>query len=110
MYRLLSQTSDAIESTMKTLLSPHGLSGNEYMILEILSQKGNQTIYQIGEEIRVTSSSMTYLIDKLEKKDCILRQLSPNDRRVIVVHITRSGQELMKKVLPEHQKKNRGSF
>lgn len=110
-YRLLIQTSDAIESTMKTLLSPHGLNCNEYMILDILSQKGNQTmIYQIGKEIRVTSSSITYLIDQLEKKDCILRQLSPNDCRVTVVHIAQSGQELMEKVLPEHQKKIEEGF
>ncbi|WP_244933630.1 MarR family transcriptional regulator [Neobacillus mesonae] len=42
---------------------------SEFSVLEVLYQKGKQTIQQIGNCILISSGSMTYCLDKLEKKD-----------------------------------------
>lgn len=110
LYRLLNQTSDELQATMKKVLSPYGLNCNEYAILDSLYQNGEQTIFQLGEEILVTSSSMTYLIDKLEDKGCIRRQFSPEDRRTTIVQLTEVGEDLIQQVSPEHQNKIKEIF
>ncbi|MDD3853425.1 MAG: MarR family transcriptional regulator, partial [Syntrophomonadaceae bacterium] len=44
------------------------------------------------------SSSMTVLVDKLEKDELVERQLDPQDRRAIRVLITKRGREVAEKV------------
>lgn len=104
-YTLLNQTADAMETVTRRELSQYGLNCNEYAILELLYGSGDQTIHQLGKEIMVTSGSMTYLIDKLEKRGYIRRDPSPDDRRVIFVVITAAGRELLGQVLPSYQAK-----
>jgi MarR family transcriptional regulator, 2-MHQ and catechol-resistance regulon repressor len=81
----------------------YGLSPSEFMILEVLYNKGNIPLQQIGEKILVTSGSVTYNIDKLEKKKYLKRIPSAEDRRVIYAEITSAGRELFDRIFPEHR-------
>ena len=67
------------------------LSITEFSVLEVLYQKGKQTIQQIGNSILISSGSMTYVIDKLEQKGLLNRNACPDDRRVIHVTLTDDG-------------------
>lgn len=104
-YTLLNRTAAVMEADLRKVLAPFGLNCNEYAILEFLSRHGDQTIHQIGKEIGVTSGSMTYLIDKLEKNGYIRRQSWSEDRRVLYVIITAGGRELMGKAIPAYHAK-----
>lgn len=80
----------------------HGLSPSEFTILEVLYNKGRFPLQQIGEKILITSGSVTYNIDKLEKRELLRRVPSPSDRRVIYAEITDQGRELFDVIFPEH--------
>ncbi|WP_037287606.1 MarR family winged helix-turn-helix transcriptional regulator [Saccharibacillus sacchari] len=80
----------------------HGLSPSEFTILEVLYNKGRFPLQQIGEKILITSGSVTYNIDKLEKRELLRRVPSPSDRRVIYAEITDQGRELFDTIFPEH--------
>lgn len=80
----------------------HGLSPSEFTILEVLYNKGRFPLQQIGEKILITSGSVTYNIDKLEKRELLRRVPSPSDRRVIYAEITDQGRELFDRIFPEH--------
>jgi MarR family transcriptional regulator, 2-MHQ and catechol-resistance regulon repressor len=51
----------------------------------------------------IASSSITYVVDKLEKKKLIKRKPSPKDRRITHATISDSGIELMNEVFPKHK-------
>ena len=51
-----------------------------------------------------SSSSITYVVDKLEKKKLIKRNPCPKDRRITFAGITPEGKELMDEVFPKHKK------
>ena len=51
----------------------------------------------------MASSSITYVVDKLEKKNLIVRKPCPIDRRVTFAVITEKGQELMDDYFPKHK-------
>jgi MarR family 2-MHQ and catechol resistance regulon transcriptional repressor len=103
-YLVLMQTSKAIQDRLRLELSKNNLSITDFSVLEVLYFKGKQTIQQIGNSILISSGSMTYVIDKLEQRGLLNRNACPDDRRVIHVTLTNVGNDLMEKIMPEHQK------
>ena len=99
---VLLRASRSLEDLLKKDVSKYGLNATEFAVLELLYHKGEQPIQVIGKKILVASSSITYVIDKLEEKGFVSRQGCPNDRRVIYAVITEEGKALMDKVFPEH--------
>lgn len=83
-------------------MKQYDLSPSEFMILDVLYAKGKYPLQQIGEKILVTSGSITYNIDKLEKKGLLKRVHCEDDRRVIYAEITPAGQELFERIFPGH--------
>lgn len=100
-YTTLNQTVDIMQGRIKKEITPFGLNYNEYEILKYIYRNGDQPIQKIGDEIRVTSGSMTYLIDKLEKNKHIVRKPCTSDGRVMYASLTKEGKELMDNVLPK---------
>lgn len=101
-FLLLMQTSKAVHDRIKEEMSKNKLNITEFSVLEVLYQKGKQTIQQIGNCILISSGSMTYVIDKLEQKGLLNRSDCPNDRRAIHVSLTDEGNEFMDKIMPNY--------
>ncbi|WHY89683.1 MarR family transcriptional regulator [Neobacillus cucumis] len=101
-FLVLMQTSKAIHERIKEEMTKNKLSITEFSVLEVLYQKGKQTIQQIGHCILISSGSMTYVIDKLEQKGLLKRNDCPNDRRVIHVTLTDKGNQFMEEIMPKH--------
>ncbi|MDB5056290.1 MAG: MarR family transcriptional regulator [Bacilli bacterium] len=83
-------------------MKQYGLSSSEFMVLELLFTKGRIPLQQIGEKILITSGSITYNIDKLEKKEFLKRVPCKEDRRVIYAEITEAGNEFFSRIFPQH--------
>ncbi len=83
-------------------MKQYGLSSSEFTILELLYTKGKVPLQQIGEKILITSGSITYNIDKLEKKGLLKRVPCKEDRRVIYAEITEQGNAWFDRIFPKH--------
>lgn len=101
-FLVLMQTSKAIHERIKEVMAKNKLSITEFSVLEVLYQKGKQTIQQIGNCILISSGSMTYVIDKLEQRGLLSRIACPTDRRVIHVILTDDGNKLMNEIMPKY--------
>ena len=102
-YFVLMQTSKAVQDCMRVEMSQYNLSITEFSVLEVLFNKGKQTIHQIGNSILISSGTMTYVIDKLEQRHLLSRHACVEDRRVIHVTLTDAGKEMMDRIMPKHQ-------
>ncbi|MGZ4162285.1 MAG: MarR family winged helix-turn-helix transcriptional regulator [Neobacillus sp.] len=102
-YLVLMQTAKEVQERMRLELTKYNLSITEFSVLEVLYNKGKQTIQQIGNSILISSGSMTYVIDKLEQRGLLNRNACPDDRRVIHVTLTDDGNDLMENIMPKHQ-------
>lgn len=80
----------------------HGLSLSEFGIMETLYAKGRMPLQQVGEKMLITSGTMTYNADKLEKKHLIRRIPCQEDRRVVYVELTGQGIQLLDRIFPQH--------
>ncbi|NRD76992.1 MarR family transcriptional regulator [Bacillus sp. BRMEA1] len=101
-YLVLMQTSKAVQERIRLEMGVNHLSMTEFSVLEVLYHIGKQTIHQIGNSILISSGSMTYVIDKLEKRNLLHRSACSDDRRVIYVTLTDEGKVLMEKIMPKH--------
>ena len=102
LWIILNRTVESIEKALEEQVSNHGLSLTEFAILEVLHHKGPQPIGEIGDKVLLTSGSMTYVIDKLQKRGLLTRRKCTEDRRVLYAELTEKGAEKMERVFPEH--------
>ena len=98
------RASQAVQDILKNDMEKYGVNLTEFAVLELLYHKGDQPIQHIGKKILLASSSITYVVDKLEKKELVVRKACPNDRRVTYAAITEKGIQFMENVFPQHEK------
>lgn len=77
-----------------------GLSDNEISIIRIISEKEEVIIRDIIEILNIPKSTLTNMIDRLEKRNLIRRSISKRDRRSYKLELTEEG----KKAQEEHIK------
>ncbi|MFO1445698.1 MarR family transcriptional regulator [Bacillus sp. Bva_UNVM-123] len=102
LFIVLSRAYRAVSEDVNKLIQTYDLNPTEFAVLELLYHKGDQPLQQIGGKILLASGSITYVIDKLEKKGLLERMACPKDRRVIYAHITEAGKTFIEGVFPEH--------
>jgi MarR family transcriptional regulator, 2-MHQ and catechol-resistance regulon repressor len=102
---VILRASQAIQEAIRKDAANYDLNPTEFSVLELLYHKGDQPIQMIGRKVLISSSSITYVVDKLEQKKYVRRQGCPEDRRVIYAVLTAEGKALMDQVFPRHESK-----
>jgi len=103
LFVVLTRTLESIKKRAEEDIKCLGLNPTEFAVLELIYHKGEQPIQKIGEKVLIASSSITYVVDKLEKKKLLERKPCPNDRRITYAAITVKGTELMNEIFPKHK-------
>lgn len=78
------------------------LSLIEFMALKKSSKNKHITILSIGNELNITKSGASKIVNRLEKKGYIMRVQSPLDGRVCCVRITEKGRSIIDKIEQEY--------
>lgn len=102
---VIIRAADAIREVIKSDAAANGLNPTEFSVLELLYHQGSQPIQAIGKKVLIASSSITYVVDKLEGKNFVQRSECAEDRRVTYAELTDGGKELMDRIWPEHETK-----
>ncbi|MFD2759945.1 MarR family winged helix-turn-helix transcriptional regulator [Lentibacillus juripiscarius] len=102
-FVVLMKSSKSVMEHVKNNIHSFDMKTSEFTVLEALHHKGPMTVKQISEAVLIGTGSMTYVIDKLETKGLLERRPCPDDRRVIHIHITDKGTQLMDEIFPRHQ-------
>ena len=104
LFVVMSRAMQTVAKRVEEDIKNYGLNTTEFSVLELLYHKGDQPIQKIGEKVLLASSSITYVVDKLEKKELLVRKPCSKDRRVTYAVITDKGRKLMDEIFPEHKK------
>ncbi|CZQ98990.1 MarR family winged helix-turn-helix transcriptional regulator [Trichococcus collinsii] len=99
---VLFKSSQHVQDKLKKDMMKQGLNFSEFAVMELLYHKGEQPIQNIGKKVLLASSSLTYVVDKLESKGLVQRIPCATDRRVIFTAITEEGRKLMDRIFPLH--------
>jgi len=93
------------EHYTKELNKIYNVSAAQINCLLSLHENGPLPPSQIAKHVMVNSSTITGIIDRLEKKDLVKRLRISKDRRVITVELTKNGKILAENAPPPIQQK-----
>jgi DNA-binding MarR family transcriptional regulator len=74
------------------------MTSNEFIILKMISELGPLKVSTISKELNVSASHITVVTDKLLARHYIERKRDDNDRRIVLVTVTKLGKELINKL------------
>ena len=83
----------------------YGLTGPQSLVLRLLIKYGALSYADLSRQMYVTPSNITGIIDRLEIKGLVERIRKQGDRRVALITLTQSGQELGKTIPDPIEKK-----
>ena len=70
------------------------ISGLEMEIIQLVALHGKKKMKEIGDYFNIKLSTLTSIIDKIERQNLVKRANSKEDRRVVFLTITKKGQKL----------------
>ena len=89
--RLLSQA-------YHPLLSEHGLTYPQYLVLLVLWEKDAQPVTDIAKRLFLETNTVTPLLQRMEKEGILTRRKGEKDARQMIVSLTGKGQNLQQKL------------
>ena len=85
---LLSVSQNKVFKYFSKLLEESDLTPAQYGVLNSLWREGQLSSKQIGELVYLEASTVSGILDKMQKADLIERTIDPNNRRNILVEAT----------------------
>ena len=96
---LLTVAQHEVFLTFSENLSHFGITPGQYGVLACLWRDGSLTPKEIAQNLRVENSTISGVLDRMQKRGLIDRVLDPNNRRSIRVEVTPEGLKIKDAVL-----------
>ncbi len=80
--------------------SGHKITMEQLVVLEILKTNGDMNMTELSKTVWKQNANITRIVDKLEKRQLVVRKAVEGDRRAYLVSITDEGKLLFKNVIP----------
>src|SRR5215218_3083211 len=82
----------------KELARRADLTGPQLTVVKMLEQIGDLSLSELSERIRAQNSTVTGIIDRMEREGLVTRERSREDRRVVYIKLTAKGRELARDI------------
>jgi len=87
----------AIQDYSQEVSSRFGITGPQLWALKTIFQNGSLSLRDLSERMYLHPSTITGVMDRLEKRGYVSRDRDREDRRVIKVQLTPKGKRLVKR-------------
>ena len=87
----------AIQDYSQDISNQFGITGPQLWALKTIFEHGNLSLSELSKRMYLHPSTMTGVVDRLEKKGLVVRKRDKGDRRVVKLQITPEGADLIKK-------------
>ncbi len=94
----------------KGLASQFGLTGPQLTVIKLLETFENLSLSSLSERIRAQNSTVTGIIDRMERESLVRRERSTADRRVVHIRLSEKGQKLAQQIQVEPMEIFRGAL
>lgn len=101
-YIKLSRAANAVEARINGHLGDVGLSISQFGVLEALYHLGPMHQGALATKILRTSGNLTVVLQNLEKRNLVVRERDPQDRRRLRIALTDRGRDLIAGMFDQH--------
>ena len=81
------------------LLSEHGLTYPQYLVLMVLWEKDAQPVNDIAKRLLLETNTVTPLLKRMEQQGIIIRSKGSADARQVIVTLTEKGHNLQDRLV-----------
>jgi DNA-binding MarR family transcriptional regulator len=78
----------------KGLARQFGLTGPQLTVLKLLESLGDLSLSSLSDRIKAQNSTVTGIIDRMEREELVRRERSEADRRVVLIRLTTKGRRI----------------
>ena len=78
----------------KHLAREFGLTGPQLTVIKILEQLGDLSLSSLSSRIKAQNSTVTGIIDRMEREGLVKRERSEADRRIVLIRLSDKGRKL----------------
>jgi MarR family transcriptional regulator, 2-MHQ and catechol-resistance regulon repressor len=100
--RELAKTYQAFSAYSETHIRQFDLTPAQFDVIATLGNLNGLGMGDLGDKTLITKGTLTGVIDRLEQKGLVSREVPVDNRRCVVVKLTSEGQALFEKVFPVH--------
>ncbi|MBD0302483.1 MAG: MarR family transcriptional regulator [Tolypothrix sp. T3-bin4] len=79
-----------------------GLTSPQFDVISTLGNTSGMTMGELAEKTLVTKGTLTGIIDRLEHKGLVRREVPEDNRRCFNIVLTQEGEEAFESVFPAH--------
>ena len=77
-------------------LGSYEMQIKQFHYLALIEKTPNMTFSELSEILNITKPSVTEIINKLTKLECVYREQSSSDKRVFYIKLTEKGKKIVK--------------
>ena len=86
----------SVDIHSRKLSIQHDITAPQLIALLAVEEKGPLTLASISKEVHLSPSTLVGIIDRLEAKGYVLRERSEEDRRQVLISMTKQGKSFAK--------------
>lgn len=101
--KLLRKIDYIIRIKGREILSDLSITSPQFTALQILINNGNMTIGELSQKMSLACSTITDLIDRMEKTQLVIRKKDDKDKRVVRVEVLPKGFDILEQVLDKRR-------
>lgn len=94
----------------RQILGDINITVPQFTALQILINNGNLTIGELSQQMALACSTITDLIDRMEKGRLVERKRDEKDKRVVIVKVLPKGYEILEEVLNKRREYLKGKL
>ncbi|MBK1809670.1 MarR family transcriptional regulator [Clostridium sp. YIM B02505] len=88
LVRKLKNIGKLIKRSMGNHFEEMGLTQSQGMLIGVLCHQGDMKISDLSEKLGLSNSTVSGIIDRLEKQGLVERKRSKEDKRIVFVNVT----------------------
>lgn len=100
--RELVRAYQAFRSYSDADIRQHGLTSSQFDVIATLGNTSGMIFNKLAEKTLTTKGELTGIIDRLEKKGLVRREVPPEDRRSFLAVLTPEGERVFEETFPAH--------
>lgn len=96
--RLFSVVNKTIHCNMRKSFEDVGITLPQSLVIRTLKQGGEMKITELSRRLNLSNSTVSGIVDRLEKREFVSRARSAEDRRIVYVKVTPKLEEIHKDI------------
>ena len=97
---LLNRAGARLAASFEKDVRPLGASLQTWRVLAALRERDGRRMGELSETTAIEVSTLTRLVDGLERRRLVKRRRDPADARVVLLHVAPAGRRLTARLLP----------